>query len=208
MVLVYCSVSDVTNFINIIVKQSTNINTDLVSLLIEAKQDDIDRSIGHAFRSKQSVNEVHDIEGDYRYGWGIDVKLLNRQVKTFDYSLGDRIQYYDGTSYIDLLSSSSVLDTNIQVNYEQGIVSIKGYSYSWIIHRKFRFTYRYGSSTVPSDIKLACIKMVCKELLNSKMFTETLPVGNDNDSFVGIVNKWDDDVNSVLAGYSEMKAIY
>ena len=69
MVVTYCTVQDVSDFLRVPITATTTPNKAQVEKLINRKEAEIERRIGHTFgRTKVASKEVHDLPLLYTYG--------------------------------------------------------------------------------------------------------------------------------------------
>ena len=59
MATTYCSVEDVADYLRIPITATTVPNTAQITKIINRKEDELDRRIGHAWRSKKITGERH-----------------------------------------------------------------------------------------------------------------------------------------------------
>lgn len=204
---IYCLPQDVADLLNLTFDEESKPSSDQVQKLINNKQDLIDRKTKHAWREVKVTDELHDLEGAFQYGHGYDVDLHHRVIRTFDSAQGDKVQYWNGSDWQDLLTGIT-LNSGIVVHYDRGIISFKSYSLSWIMHRRFRVTYRYGEIVVPKSIREICAKMVAIEIANGALFWRVLPMGGDRKAIDETIREWREDIKDALADYEEVVAIY
>lgn len=203
----YCDPQDVGDLINLQVTDVTKPSTTQIMKLIKGHTKDIENRTKHAFRTQTITNELHDLEGAWQFGRGIEISLMHRQIATFDYSKGDRIQYWDGANWLDVLSASSVLPDGVVVHYELGVLDFRTYSFSWTTTKRFRITYRYGE-TLPDDIRLACAKWCAMDIITGGIFWSKLPVGGDRATYGDMVRQWKEDIEDTIYSHQEIIPIY
>ena len=98
MATTYCSVGDVSDFLRVPITSTSTPNKKQIQKIINRKEDEIDRRIGHAWRSKKVTREVHDLPLLYTYGWGTPIFLQHRNIYDFDTDQGDKIEIWQGAS--------------------------------------------------------------------------------------------------------------
>ena len=76
--------------------------------IINRKEEELERRIGHAWRSKKITREVHDLPLLYTYGWGTPLFLQHRNIYEFSGAEGDKIEIWQGASaaWENILSNS------------------------------------------------------------------------------------------------------
>lgn len=168
----------------------------------------IDETTHHAFRFVTAVNEYHAYRGQYD-GLYKDVRipLNHRMVQTFSHALGDKLEIFNFTTYVDMLADDSYTegeDGDYYVDYTNGHIYFVR-TRPWVHPLAVRVTYRYGESSVPYDIREACTKLVAIRYLESELYTATVPNGPGlSPSKETIIQKWQEDVDRILARRSEM----
>lgn len=200
----YCQIGDVSEFLAYSAFTSSTKPTDTaVAKIINRAEDEIDQRTHHAWRTVTVTNELHNLDDYYMLGYGVEIRLLHRAIKTFSYAAGDRIQYWNGTGWQDLFTSGDVMDSSISyIDYEQGRIHTKSSFFSFITEYKFRVTYRYGEATVPNDIANCAILMTCIQLLNTNFRTNLLPQANW-ESIENVITQWRESVERILQNRAE-----
>ena len=210
MATTYCSVGDVSDFLRVPLTATTTPSSTQVEKIINRKEEELDRRIGHAWRSKTITREVHDLPLLYTYGWGTPIFLQHRSIYTFDLAEGDKIEIWQGASAVweNILGNSQWYD----IEYEYGRLFLRGFIFSILRKNRVRVTYRYGGenyagdTTVPLDITDAVIKMTSIELLNTSFRMDELPTG-------GMTNvseskrKWEEDIEKCIDNRREVFVI-
>ena len=210
MATTYCSVADISDFIRVPITATTTPNTTQVEKLINRKEAEIDRRIGHAWRSKKITREVHDLPLLYTYGWGTPIFLQHRNIYEFDASEGDKIEIWQGASasWENILSNGQWYD----IEYEYGRLFLRGFIFSILRKNRCRVTYRYGGENfagdteIPDDIKDCVIKMTTIEILNTSLRMDVLPTGgaaNISES----KRKWAEDIEKCIDNRRELFVI-
>lgn len=206
MATVYCSVADVSDFLRIPISATTSPTKTQVEKIINRKEEYLDRRIGHTFgRNKTISKEKHDLALLYTYGWGVPIYLQHRNCREFDYSAGDRIEIWEGASstYRDISQDTEFYE----FDETYGRLYLRGYLFSIMRKNRVRVTYRYGDDSVPDDVKDACIKLTCIELLNSSLRMDTLPMGGNAISPQQSMNTWKADVEEIIGERAEVFGI-
>ena len=168
MATTYCTVGDVSDYLRVPITSNTTPNKAQVEKIINRKEDEFDRRVGHAWRSKKITREVHDLPLLYTYGWGTPIFLKHRHIYEFDTDQGDKIEIWNGGggSWDNVLGQSHWYD----VEYERGKLFLRGYIFSILRKNRVRVTYRYGGENfagdteIPLDITDAIIKAVMENL--------------------------------------------
>ena len=111
MATTYCSVEDVADYLRIPITATTVPNKTQIEKIINRKEDELDRRIGHAWRSKKITGERHRLPLLYIFGWGTPIYLQHRNIYDFDAAEGDKIEIWQGASatYENILGNESVV---------------------------------------------------------------------------------------------------
>lgn len=205
---IYCQVQDVGDLLNLQVSSSTTPSDLQIKKFINNNQEIIEAETKHAWREVQADEEIHDLESDWEFGHGFVIGLLHRKLRALDYTKGDRIQFWNGNAYQDILQSNNSLDENVKVDLVVGRVSFKSFAWSWTVTKRYRFVYRYGDTVVPRSIRQCCAKMAAVDIISGSMFWNALPIGGDKFSINDTVRIWREDIEKILFDYSEIVAIY
>ena len=203
MATTYCSVEDVADFLRIPISATTTPNKTQVEKIINRKEEELDRRIGHTFgRTKQVAKEIHDLPLLYTYGWGTPVFLKHRECQDFDTSAGDKIEVWQGadSSYTDVLQDSQWWD--FEPVY--GRLFFRGYIFTILRKNRVRVTYRYGSATVPLDIEDSCVKLTAIDILNSSFRMDVLPVGANGIDVSASKAEWRADIENCIENRQEL----
>ena len=210
MATTYCSAADVSDFLRIPITATSTPNTAQVEKLINRKEEEIERRIGHAWRSKKITREVHDLPLLYTYGWGTPLFLQHRNIYEFDGAEGDKIEIWQGASaaWENILGNGQWYD----IEYEYGRLFLRGFIFSILRKNRCRVTYRYGGENfagdteIPDDIKDCVIKMTTIEILNTSLRMDVLPTGgaaNISES----KRKWAEDIEKCVDNRRELFVI-
>ena len=203
MTTTYCSVEDVSDFLRVPITATTTPNKKQVAKIINRKEEELDRRIGHTFGRSKTSKEVHDLPLLYTYGWGTPLFLQHRNCRDFDSSQGDKIEIWEGSgsSFTDILGNSQWYD--FEPVY--GKLFLRGYIFTVIRKHRVRVTYRYGDDdAVPLDIEDACIKLTAIDLLNSSFRMDILPTGANGIDVGSSKMEWRSDVEGVIENRQEM----
>jgi hypothetical protein len=210
MATTYCSVADVSDFLRVPITATTTPNIAQVEKLINRKEAELDRRIGHAWRSKKITREVHDLPLLYTYGWGTPIFLQHRNIYEFDAGEGDKIEIWQGSTaaWENILSNSQWYD----IEYEYGRLFLRGFIFSILRKNRCRVTYRYGGenfagdTTVPDDIKDCIIKMTSIEILNTSFRMDVLPTGGSANVSES-KRRWAEDIEKCIDNRRELFVI-
>ena len=207
MATTYCTAGDVADFLRIPITATTTPNTAQVEKIIKRKEDELDRRMGHAWRSKKKTRELHDLPLLYTFGWGTPLFLQHRNLYDFDAAEGDKIEIWSGSSsnWEDILGSGQWYDAN----YERGIVHLRGFIFSILRKNRVRVSYRYGGekfagdTTIPNDIEDICVKLTAIDLLTTSFRMDRLPVGGNSMSWGDMIKAWKEDIEQCVINRRE-----
>ena len=208
MVTTYCTAGDVADFLRIPITATTTPNTSQVEKIIKRKEDELDRRMGHAWRSKKITRELHDLPLLYTFGWGTPLFLAHRNLYDLDAAEGDKIEIWEGaaSNWTDILGNSEWYDAN----YERGTVHLRGYIFSILRKNRVRVTYRYGGegfggdTTIPGDIADCIIKMTAIELVNTSLRMDRLPMGGTGIDLQAVKARWETDIEKCIDNRREV----
>ena len=210
MVTTYCSVADVSDFLRAPITATTTPNKAQVEKIIKRKEDELDRRIGHAWRSTKITREVHDLPLLYKFGWGTPVFLKHRRIYDLDTDQGDKIEIWQGASstWENILGNTTWYD----MEYERGTLALRGFIFSILRKSRVRVTYRYGGedfsgdTVIPYDIEDAVVKMTAIELLNTSFRMDELPTGGMSNTSES-KRKWEEDIEKCVDNRREIFVI-
>jgi hypothetical protein len=201
MTVTYCTVADVSDFLRVPITATTTPNKAQVEKIILRKEQELDRRIGHHFGGViAAAPEVHDLPLLYSYGWGSPIFLKHRQIADLDAALGDKIEVWNGDSYQDQLSNTSV--HNLEPQY--GKLYFRGYIFTIMRKNRIKVTYRYGDLTVPYDIQDTCIKLTAIDLINSSFRMDILPTGANGVDISASKSDWRADIENCIDNRQEI----
>lgn len=198
---------------------------DICNHIIEA-EDFIDAQTRTSFRINRVVGEIHDepfglnmlgatnrgMMGMFNlpaltslYGGkiftGVPVSLVRRDIRTIDYSLGDRVEVRRiGTIWVD------VPEEHIWQDHQKGIIWIRDY-----IHMKdssVRVTYRWGKENVPADITKCCKLQAARQIVATDWYRANFPVTEDMGyGKIETLNSWNWEIKDILKGYQTQLSV-
>ena len=211
MATTYCTTGDVADFLRIPITSTTTPNKAQVEKIINRKEDELDRRMGHAWRSKRITRELHDLPLLYTFGWGTPLFLAHRNLYDLDPAQGDKIEVWEGSSsnWTDILGNSEWYDAN----YERGTVHLRGYIFSILRKNRVRVTYRYGGegfggdTTIPGDIEDCIVKMTAIELVNTSLRMDRLPMGGTGIDLQAVKSRWIEDIEKCIDNRREVYII-
>ena len=203
MATTYCSVADVADFLRVSITATSTPNKKQVEKIINRKEEELDRRIGHTFgRNKTVSKEIHDLPLLYTYGWGTPVYLKHRNCRDFDTSAGDKIEVWQGadSSYNDIIQDGQWYDFEPTL----GRLFFRGYIFTILRKYRIRVTYRYGDATVPLDIEDSCVKLTAIDILNSSFRMDILPLGSNGADIEASKADWRADIENMIDNRQEI----
>ena len=208
MATTYCSVEDVADYLRIPITSTTVPNKAQIEKIINRKEDELDRRIGHAWRSKKITGERHSLPLLYIFGWGTPLYLQHRNIYDFDAAEGDKIEIWEGAdaSYENILGNDQWYD----MDYEYGRLYLRGFIFSILRQNRVRVTYRYGGesfagdTTIPGDIADCVIKMVALEFVNTSFRMDKLPMGSAGVDYSSSKRQWTEDIETCIENRREV----
>ena len=208
MVTTYCTAGDVADFLRIPITATSSPNKTQVEKIINRKEDELDRRMGHAWRSKKITRELHDLPLLYTFGWGTPLFLAHRNLYDFAAAEGDKIEIWEGaaSNWTNILGNSEWYDAN----YERGTVHLRGYIFSILRKNRVRVTYRYGGegfggdTVIPGDIADCIIKMTAIELVNTSLRMDRLPMGGTGIDLQAVKARWETDIEKCIDNRREV----
>ena len=208
MATTYCSVEDVADYLRIPITSTTVPNKAQIEKIIKRKEDELDRRIGHAWRSKKITGERHSLPLLYVFGWGTPLYLQHRNIYDFDAALGDKIEVWEGASatYENILGNDQWYD----MDYEYGRLYLRGFIFSILRQNRVRVTYRYGGENfagdteIPGDIADCVIKMVALEFVNTSFRMDKLPMGSAGVDYASSKRQWTEDIEKCIENRREV----
>ena len=69
---------------------------------------------------------------------------------------------------------------------------------------RIRVTYRYGDTTVPEDVKDACIKLVAINFLSSSFRMDQVPFGGSSINIDNSIKLWQEDIEDCILNRREV----
>jgi hypothetical protein len=184
---------------------------EVIEMLQEAEKE-IDRTTGHAWRETYAYDtndsndyETHDLAYDYKYLTGIPIHLTHRCIRQFDTAKGDKILVWNGSDYEDWVTARTEGRANDWwVDYRAGTIWLRTYIYRKR-PRGVQIRYRYGESTVPTDIQKAATYLVCADVCRLDDRSFSLPEGGDNIPLRDKAKTWEDKTDAILNRLKEFQ---
>ncbi len=161
------------------------------NFILEA-EDEIDRATNHAWRAASITNEYHNLSGLYTgaYRQELPVKLNHRSIRTM-VSGTDKIEYWDGSSWIDMVATLTEGRANdFWLDYTHGWIFFVNTKPSYG-DRGIRVTYRYGESSVPGDIQNICTLLAAAKIIASDTYKVVIPEGGNMRGIQDAATAWE-----------------
>ena len=217
---VYCLSSDIFSFLQMASNSdptflgktdfsaSTQPTKTEVDAWINETEDDIDRTTMHAWRAIEATEEPHHLKKPvYQVRDGSCVKLLHRNIRTLT-SGTDLLEVWDGSNWVDYLSTKvEGRNKDYWVDEKLGMVFIKTYPIYLSRTLGVRVTYRYGETSVPKDIRRACVLGTAVHMLQSEDRSVLLPEGTSNISYNKKIEDWEKRYDKILSDRRELPVI-
>lgn len=167
----YCTAEDVRRTLQFRDKltESTNpTKTEVEEMILEAESE-IDLLTNASWKTTTVTEQFYNIPNlkYYNFSTGIPVYLKFRNIKELSSSDGDKLEVWNGSDYEDfLLTKTQGRSNDYWVDSRLGILYLKIWK-PYFIDRAIRFTYRYGESSVPKDIRKATALLVSMEIIRN-----------------------------------------
>lgn len=165
----YASSDDVANILGIsnFPTSGAPVTTGVVNKWIDRYEDFVNSRTMDSWKKLTVTNELQDYIGvAYRRGLGVAIFLNQTDLFAFDSSEGDKIEVWDGNSWVDWITSGSHTEgreNDYYVDLKRGVLWLKnGYS---MIPQGVRITYRHGNKDVPGDIADAVTLLVAARIM-------------------------------------------
>lgn len=192
----YCTVADVADSLRITINSNTDPNTKMVKDWIIENEDEMDYTMGHTFLKERQVTEVLSVPPLWDFGRGMPLLVRHRNIKPFDISKGDKLEVWTGAGYQDRSNSRLIFE---EIN---GVLYVKGYTFTILRKLRFRITYRYGGNqtmqAIPKDIKRACRYLTMINILETDYKMSLIGYGGegaiDKDKLIEKYQKKADDI--------------
>ena len=218
MTVTYCTADQVISRLGFINQSDGTRFTDSSSTLpstaeleefINDAEDEIDRITNHAFRVITVTDEPHDFHHSYAVShWrrSAIARLHHRNITTLASGSGDKLEIFDGSTFIDLLATGTegtgFGENDFWVDKENGTI----YIFSQFPIRgpgTIRVTYRYGDSSVPKDIRKACTLLAAIPVLQNDLYVRVFPANTDRFSLQSRAESYQKQVEKILARHIE-----
>lgn len=206
MVVTYCTIEDVSDFLRIPITSTTTPNKTQVEKIINRKEEELDRRIGHTFgRTKTITKEIHDLALLYTFGWGTPIWLQHRNCQLLNSALGDKIEVWQGASstYDDILNQTQWFE----FDEVYGRLFLRGFLFSIMRKNRVRVTYRYGDATVPLDIQDSCVKLTSIDLLTTSLRMDQIPIGSNQINIDQSMKMWRENIEECVLNRREVFVI-
>jgi hypothetical protein len=186
--------------------------------LLNYAEDHVDRFCNTAWRAKTVTDEYHDYKSPRMYGrqslpsWGFDLRdsrivaFRYRPVRTL--TVGDKVEIWRGNAYEDIfLTGVEGRANDYWVDYDKGLLF---FVTKWPLREisSIRLTYRYGATTIPSDIRHATILLAAASLVSGSVASFILPEGGAEPGYLSRASAWKEEAEMILAHYWEFRPDY
>ena len=118
----YCSVGDISDFLRVPITSTTTPNKEMVRKIIARKEAELDRRIGHTWKTKKITREIHSLPLLYTFGWGTPIFLKHRHILPLDSSLGDKIEVWKSETDVwgDVLDNTQWYNMEYELEIPSG----------------------------------------------------------------------------------------
>lgn len=209
----YCNISDVKRVLQNSFKFGENAtpNKDDVESFINEAEDEIDHRTQNSWRSTEVTNEFYNLPFNeyFDYSIGLAIHLRHRNIKTLSSTVGDKIELWTGSEYIDWLTDKTEgRGEDFWLEEEQGILHLR-YYYAFYREKALRLTYRYGETTVPKDIRKATAMMAAIDLIQSDDMSAMLDETGDPTrmSHLNRIERMQKQIDVILTNRTELSVI-
>jgi len=176
----YCTVQQVAEFLGLdptTFSPSSTPTDSVIADYIKRNEGEIDRFTMTSFKSNLVTSEYHDLNPNARTSDGympIFPTYRPLLIKDSDW----KIENFDGNSYIDFVTDKTEgRGDDYWIDYNKSIIYIK--PVEWGDHY-LRLTYKWGKSTVPSEIEKLCILKTALNLVDNDDYAANIKVGDQD----------------------------
>lgn len=208
----YCDTDDVARYFRTLEDDGFTMDTnptekEVEDFIIEATAR-VERETGHAFREKGVTNEYHDLDGTFYYRSGTPISLMKREVRPFDESEGDKLEFYTGEEYEEWVSDDGYEQGREQdywIDKPNGMLYIYRRAFFFERYKSIKVTYRYGKDEVPQDVRAATAKLTAANLIRTDLYGDLLPTGSDMPSPSKMAESLEEQAMNALQRRSEVR---
>ncbi len=191
--------------------ETSNPTLDEVNDTIEEIEDLIDEYCEMSWRlNTRTTPEYHDyitrgFRGRYvdRSGKGIfSFSPKKKYVRTLDTGQSDALEVFDGTSWVDFLTTYTegiaMYEDDYWINYDENMIYLFNH-FPRVGKNMIRITYRWGKTSVPNGIKYACSLLTAAQINERyEMYKE---VSKDTSPAINQSNQWRERAYKILDQY-------
>lgn len=206
----YCTPEDITEQLDLLNEDGSRLlltetsvptRSQVVKYIRDAETQ-IDRITKDSWRENTVTNEYHDIRFPLEAipRKDVVVSLDYRNIRTIDPDQGDKVEFWDGSTWQDYADEEQIRGSTWWVDYNDGLIHFND-MWPWYNtgREKVRVTYRWGASTVPEDIRQVCVKMVSIRLLQSQFNKIFLMNSHPAVDWKDVIEYWKEDNELILA---------
>lgn len=176
-----------------------------VEKFLRQAEEIIDINTRAAWRKRQRTNEYISARPNQQRNnsTGFKFKLQRNNVKDLDSDEGDALYVWNGSSYINYLSTKTEGRGNdYWLDYDSGYLYISSMSLN-ILEKVIKISYRYGDTTVPLDITEATAKLVAIKILTNENSSFILEDGGNTQTMT-----YDPRISNMIATVKRIIASY
>jgi len=198
---------------------ATKLTDTEVEEIINRVEDEIDYRTNHAWRTRYSntttiqassaAYEYHDVNSEMQLNTNSELRisLAHRKITTLASGSGDALDVFDGSSWVDYLSTKTEgMASDYWLDYDAGVLYLRTYYSDG--EKRIRIKYRYGESAVPLDIQAACTKMVASEILKQDDASFLVPESGQNIPLPDKAYRWKTQADELIARRTDFKALW
>ena len=117
---------------------------------------------------------------------------------------GDALEVWDGNQYVDYMTTKTEGRGNdYWMDYDKGVLTL--YDVFTNINQAIRMKYRYGDTSVPSDIERAATLIVAQDAILSDDRSVMLPQGGDAVTLSNKLERIEKEVKEILNNRGEVR---
>ncbi len=220
MATTYCTVQDLSSFLQLMVpdgkarKQFTSGTDpayDEVEAWINETEDYVDQYTHSAWRELTITDETHESKGYQKIQsrarvLAVIVHLQHRPIKVLSTGSGDKLEYFDGSNWRDLLliatEGEGPGDSDFWVDLRKGKVYLQSYA-PVRGSATIRVTYRYGKTPVPNTIKRATLLLTAIQFLRADDYKREFPDNSQTFSVESKATSFRSEAHRIMDMYKE-----
>ena len=217
MAATYCLEKDIATKLNyktgdarLVFSSSTFPTLEEVTELIEQAETDIESKTNNSWKSKTKPDEYHDFDGCRYSGYSKGY----RSVYVFTLDEGapiiaiSKFEVLVNGTFVDYIATKTEGNGVFDEDYWIDKAAKKVYlhtNFPTIGYRQVRFTYTYGNTVVPKDIKKATILMVSIEVSEMRGDNVMRTEGENNFEFSNLMRSWKKQIKNIIDEHNQQE---